>query len=488
MAACASAPETAIEPSGSEPAQAADTTVAATVASVGTAGSSAPTTVAPPTTTSAVQPETTPVPDTTATTAVAATTTTVLQPPGQDVLQAIAAYTGATPGTADPANGTIGVGWVNQEGSAPSFSEATVGFASAVQYLNLHLNGVQGRVIELHQCAIRREADAAVCAQQLRDDPAVSVVVVGVTTIGNQALLDGLKDIKPVVLASPLATADFLATDAVAFTPGSPGVIAGLTRFAAERLPGGPPAKVAVVYPYGLAGEISYQLLAKPVLDKFGIASVGVPVIESAAPAQFAPRFTDAGAADASAVLAIVGTRGCIGVDQALRDLASTATVLATDACRSAAMTAHVADVGGLGDFPDQWYVGSNGFRVGVEGNADVDAYLEIVVEYLRQVGLPLPDLTNYAASSFSSMLAVARLFHQVGPDNATPEAMRAATRAFGGPTWLVTGPMRCGFNAFYPTLCGTQMGVEQYVGGAWQPVADGHTGSPIELSDLTGG
>jgi hypothetical protein len=132
--------------------------------------------------------------------------------------------------------------------------------------------------------------------------------------------------------------------------------------------------------------------------------------------------------------------------------------------------------------------VGSNGFRVGVEGNADVDAYLEIVVEYLRQVGLPLPDLTNYAASSFSSMLAVARLFHQVGPDNATPEAMRAATRAFGGPTWLVTGPMRCGFNAFYPTLCGTQMGVEQYVGGAWQPVADGHTGSPIELSDLTGG
>ena len=56
----------------------------------------------------------------------------------------------------------------------------------------------------------------------MKNDPAVSVVLVGPVTLGNQELLDGLRDVKPVVLSNPLTTADYLATDAVAYTTNPP--------------------------------------------------------------------------------------------------------------------------------------------------------------------------------------------------------------------------------------------------------------------------
>ena len=434
--------------------------------SVTTAPTVAPVVVPPTTSTAPAGPTTT-----------AAAPTTVAAP--TDVIGAF------IEGTAGAAGGTpVAIGWVNQEGGAPSFPEATLGLSAAVEYLNRTLGGIGGRLIEIHQCAIRKAGDGAACAQVLRDDPAVTVVIVGTVALGNTELLAGLRDVKPVVLTSPLTTADFLATDAVAYTAGSPGVINGLARFATTDLPTGVPSKVAVVYPFGLAGEAAFQLLAKPVFDAAGIAVVGVPVLENAAPATFAGVIRDAGAADAQVFLPILGLRGCIGLAQAIGDLASTATVLATDTCLGSAMTSHVTAVGGTGELPDGWYVGGTGFRFQIPGNPELEAYLQVAGAFLSANQLPLVDLRGYAANSFAALLGVVKIANALGPDQFTAEAARRALREFTGPGWGVVGPLSCGFNPVYPSLCGTQMGVERYVGGTWQAVADGYTGSSISLAD----
>lgn len=437
------------------------------------------------TTTTVAVPSTSATVETVSTTTIAPATTTTLPSPEQ-VLATVQGFVGGTPGVADPVNGTVVIGWVNQEGGTPSFSDATTGLAAAASFVNQRLGGIGGRVIELRTCAIQRVADGARCAQLLRDDPAVSVVLVGAVTLGNQELLDGLEGAKPVVLANPLTTPDYLADDAVAYTPGSPGIIAGLARFATEGLASGPPAKAAVVYPFGLAGEAAYQLLAKPVFDRAGIPVVPVAVIEGSDPTAYAAVIQGAGAADAAVFLPILGSRGCIGLEQAIRDLASTASVLATDACLGASMSSWVTSRGGTGPLPEGWYLGGSGFRFGIGPDPAQEAYLQIVGEYLATNALTVIDATGFAATSFATLLTVVKVLNGLPPEGRTPEAIREATRGYTGSMWGIVGSMQCGFNPFYPTLCGTQMGVQRAQGGVIVPWADGYTGGAIDLTALT--
>jgi len=224
------------------------------------------------------------------------------------------------------------------------------------------------------------------------------------------------------------------------------------------------------------------------VFDAAGIVSVPVAVLEGADPSAFAPVITAAGAADAAVFLPILGVRGCIGLDQAQRDLASTAAVLTTDACVGPAMTNWLAGTERSGALPDGWYIGSTGFRFGTSPDAAQDAYFGLVGDYVSANSLATFDVTGYAATSFAALVAVVRLANTLGPDGITPESMRTVTREFTGPMWNVVGPMECGFNSFYPSLCGTQMGVEQYRAGRFVPFADGYTGGAVDLRALVTG
>ena len=88
--------------------------------------------------------------------------------------------------------------------------------------------------------------------------------------VGNQPLYDTLAGQKPVFVGNPVTTPDFLAKDGFAFTPGSPGVIQGMAIYAATGLPAGKATKAAVVYNDNPAGQAAYNLLTKPILEKYG--------------------------------------------------------------------------------------------------------------------------------------------------------------------------------------------------------------------------
>ena len=93
--------------------------------------------------------------------------------------------------------------------------------------------------MQIKKCVVQKEEDGQKCAQEMLADDSVKFVLTGTLVLGNQPLFDTLAGQKPVFIGNPVTTPDFLAKDAYAFTPGSPGVIQGMAIFAANRFPGG---------------------------------------------------------------------------------------------------------------------------------------------------------------------------------------------------------------------------------------------------------
>jgi branched-chain amino acid transport system substrate-binding protein len=292
---------------------------------------------------------------------------------------------------------------------------------------------------------------------------------------------------KPVFIGNPVTTPDFLAKDAFAFTPGSPGVIQGMAIFAATMLPEGKPAKAAVVYADNPAGQAAYNLLTKPILEANGVAVSAVPVADTAGPQEFASAIQAAGAADADVFIPLVAISGCIGTYDALKQLGITTPVVTTGLCFGTPMTEHLAQTGDGGDVPDGWYFGGYGYGYFIPGNPEIDAYLSVIDEYAKANGIENIEYTGFAGPTYGNALTLVKFMNEIGPDAVTPDAMRQAALAFTGPMYGVVGPMACGKNPLFPSLCGIQMSIQQYKDGEWISINDGFNGKPIDPSAATG-
>jgi len=391
-------------------------------------------------------------------------------------------YVGGTAGAAsgDP----YVIGYVNQEGGTPGFPEASIGIDSAVWFVNNFLGGVGGRPIELVECIITKEEDGQKCAQEMLANDAVQVVITGAMLNGNAPLLDGLKDKKPVYISNPLTTPEFLATDAFAFTPGSPGVVAGLAVFAAKFIPeleGKEVNKVAVVYGDNPAGQIAFSALTKPVLEGLGVAEVtGVAAADTAGATEMAGLIQAAGAEDADVFYPLVTIGSCIAVYDALQTLEIDTTVVTTGLCFGVPMQTHLKELGLDAKLPDGWYFGGYGYSYEIAGNPDLDAYKEAVFAWAAEEGLDAATLeyTGFGGPTFGTLLSAVKFANAGAADSA---GFRDAAKAFAGPQWGVVGPMKCGGNPTFPALCGFQIGVQQQQGTEYVSIMDGYNGKPID-------
>lgn len=398
-------------------------------------------------------------------------------------------YTGGPGGEAsgDP----IVIGYVNQEGGTPAFPEATIGAEAAVWFANKFLGGVGGRPIELLTCTVTKEEDGQKCAQEMLANDAVQVVVVGAMFNGNQPLLDGLSGKKPVYISNPVTTPEFLATDAFAFTPGSPGVVAGLAVFAAKYLPeiaGITVDKVAVVYNDNPAGQIAFAALTKPVLEGLGVASVtGVAVADTAGPQEMATAIQSAGAQDADVFYPLVTVQSCIGVYDALKTLEIETQVVTTGLCFGIPMQQHLKEVGEAGNLPDGWYFGGYGYSYEIPGSPDLDSYKDAVFAYAAETGLDTNtfEYTGFGGPTFGTLMTVLQFMNGGA---SVSEDFRTSAKAFTGPGWGVVGPQKCGANPTFPSLCGFQIGIQQQQGTDYVSILDGYNGKPIDpQADLAG-
>lgn len=375
------------------------------------------------------------------------------------------------------------IGYINQEGGVPSFPEATVGIEAAVDYANAELGGADGHPIELATCTVQAEEDGQRCATEMLNNDDVSLVMTGTMVVGNQSIYDTLGGEKPVIIGFPGTANDFVAEDAYALTPGAVGVLRGLTKYIGEEMEG--VESVAIVHSDNAAGRGGAETIARPVLASYGITDVTlVPVADTATGPELVSAIQAAGGDTADVFMPLVSVEGCIATFDALQSLGVQPEVVTTGLCYGTPMTDHLADLGLDDQVPDGWYFGDLGYSYFTpDEESGMETYLAKVAEY----GPDDAEYTGFAGPLFANLLTVVQFVNEIGAENVSPETIRTAVQGFEGPMMIVAGPMDCGFSTLYQTLCGTQMGIQQYADGEWVNVANALNDQAIETKDLEG-
>jgi branched-chain amino acid transport system substrate-binding protein len=105
----------------------------------------------------------------------------------------------------------------------------------------------------------------------------------------------------------------------------------------------------------------------------------------------------------------------------------------------------------------------------------------------VHQYGKPAPgaktlEYSGFSGPMFGNVLTGIKFIDQLGIANATVPALDAKIRGFKGPAMLQVGALKCNVPP-YVSVCGVEMGIQQYKNGQWISIADGHNGKPIDTS-----
>lgn len=386
-------------------------------------------------------------------------------------------YTGGIAGKATGA--PITIGYVNQEGGVPAFPEATVGLEAAVKYVNEELGGAGGHEVKIVKCIVQAEEDGQRCATEMLNNDAVSLVMTGVMVAGNASLYSVLAGKKPVFIGFPAVTDDFVASDAFAFTPGAVGVVKGMGTFVGEYMKD--TKSVAIVHSDNAAGKAGAEAFLKPALAKYGITDVKtVPVPDTATAPDLAAAIQAAGGDKADLFIPLLTVQGCAATYDALQSLGVKPKVLTTGLCYGTPMTKHLQDLGLSDPVPDGWYYADLGYSYFIP---DDESGMSTYLAKIKQYGPKDAEYTGYAGPLFANLLTAVKLINGIGADTLTADGIRTAAKNFTGPMMLVAGPMKCGADPLFKTVCGTQMGVQQYAGGKWTSIANALNGKAIDTA-----
>ena len=395
-------------------------------------------------------------------------------------------YTG---GTAGEASGEpYKIGYVNQE---DFFPENTIGMNAARDYINAELSGVGGRPIEIVPCVVNTGDDGSKCGTEMANNAEISLVITGTMQDNHQPLYDALNGKKAVIVGNGVTTEDFTTTAGQAFTAGSPGVIPGLGATATTYLDP-KPKTAAIVYVNTAAGSAAFDLLLKPVLEKGGIAVTYVPVEVTATAADVQSAMTAAGADKADVFIPLVTIQQCINVYDSIKALGINPTVVTTGLCFGTPMTDHIKDAGDTGVVPDGWYFGGYGYSY---YDPDLESGMLTYVTKVQEYGKPAPgattlEYTGFAGPSFANLMTATKFINTITPEKADVAALDAAVRGFKGPMMIQAGPLDCGKQLIlglpiFVSVCGANMGVQQYKDGEWISIADGLNGKPIDVTKI---
>jgi len=390
-------------------------------------------------------------------------------------------YTG---GKAQKATGApFKIGYVNQDSFFP---EATIGVNAAVAYANAELNGAGGREIQIVNCQVTTAEDGGRCGAQLANDNSIALVLTGTLLNGNTELYNALNGKKAVIIGNGVTPADFVTPAGEAFVAGATGVLAGMAKFSVEQFH---PKTVALLANDNAAGQAGASVLMKPIFDKAGATVKTVFVPDQATAPQVASAMQAAGADKADVFVSIFTIQNCINMYDAIKSLNVKPTVVTTGLCFGTPMIDHLRDVGDAGAYPEGWYFGGYGYSYFLPPNTPgmAESGMNTYLAKVKQYGKPAPgaktlEYSGFAGPMFGNVLTAVKFINELGADNATVPALDAKIRGFKGPMMLQVGPLKCNVPP-YVSVCGVQMGIQQYKNGKWVSIADGHNGKPIDVS-----
>ena len=391
-------------------------------------------------------------------------------------------YTLGTAGKADATKTPIVIGYVNQQGGVPDYSESTAGINAAVQYVNNELGGIGGHPVQLSTCFVQVESDGQKCGTQFVNDPKINLVITGAMAVGSQSLYTVVVGKKAVLVSNPLTTPDYITKGITAYTPGAPGVVDGMAIFVAKDLPN--VKSVAVIHGDDAAATFAAENLFKPLVTKLGVANVTlVSVSDTAQATDIQQAVQSAGADKADVLVPLVVQELCGPVYDALQSLGINPTVVTSGLCYEGSMTKHMQDVGSKDQVPNNWYFGGYGYSY---FKPDQPSGMATYIAKIHQYAPAGVEIYGFAGPVFANLLTAVQLYNKIGPDSVTVSNLSLLMKNFKGPMMIVVGPMTCGQfpNPLFVTLCGTQMGIQQYVYPNWISVKDGLNGMPIDVSN----
>jgi branched-chain amino acid transport system substrate-binding protein len=393
-------------------------------------------------------------------------------------------YTGGT--SAKASGKPLNIGYVNED---TFFPESTIGVEAAVAYANAELNGAGGRPIHLVSCQVVTASDGGKCGAQMANDPSIQLVLTGTLLDGNTELYNALNGKKAVIIGNGVTPADFTTPAGEAFVAGAPGVLTGMARFTISEFH---PKKVALLANDNAAGHAGAAVIMQPIFSaaKTDVKTVFVP--DQANGAQVQSAMQAAGAGDADAFVSILTLQTCISMYDAIKTLAIKPKVVTTGLCFGTPMTDHLKQAGDSGTYPDGWYFGDYGYLYFFPSTTPgmQDSGMNTYLAKVHQYGKPAPgaktiEYSGFAGPMFANVLTAVKFVNEIGAANLTVQALDTKVRGFTGPMMLQVGPLKCSVPP-YVSVCGHQIGIDQYKGGKWTSIADGHNGKPIDT--LSGG
>jgi branched-chain amino acid transport system substrate-binding protein len=372
------------------------------------------------------------------------------------------------------------IGYVNDD---TLFPEATIGVDAAVAYANAELNGADGRVIQVKKCEAVTAADGAKCGAQMANDPSINLVLTGTLLSGNSDLYNALNGKKAVIVGNGVTPADFVTPAGEAFVAGATGVLAGMAKFAVDQFH---PKTVAILANDNDAGHAGVTVLMKPIFDKAGATVKAVYVPNEANGTQVQSAMQAVGAGSADVFESILTLQSCIGMYDAIKALNIHPTVVTTGLCFGTPMSDHLKQVGDSGDYPDGWYFGGYGYSYYLPKNTPgmQESGMNTYLAKVHQYGKPAPgaktlEYSGFSGPMFANVLTAIKFINELGVANATVKALDGKIRSFKGPMMLQVGALKCNVPP-YVSVCGVEMGIQQYKGGQWISIADGHNGKPV--------
>ncbi len=362
-------------------------------------------------------------------------------------------YVDGTEGAAKASETPVKIGFVNQQGGAQSYEEATRGAEAAVEYINKNLGGIGGHPAELATCFISSaEEEGQTCGQQLINDKEVSVIVFGTLTVGGQAFEAVNNGTKPVLLGNGLGPTDTKSKNTFVYNGAASTLLGGMVTYAKEVLKA---KNVAVIYPQDPLGTSGAKALEAQ-LKIAGVQFKSVGFADSSTDL-IAP-LTAAGAQSAEAILSLTSTPPlCIAAAKALESLGSTAPVVTAG---SFCFGEEVAK--GLGGEAPHWVQASSQSLLTDGTIPDVKTWREAS----GSVGLSTEDQSaSNSALAWSITMTAARFLNEAGGAKATPATVAKKAEAFTGPMMLGPPNIKCGAVPGQPGLCAQQTQMAQYEG-----------------------
>jgi branched-chain amino acid transport system substrate-binding protein len=359
-------------------------------------------------------------------------------------------YVAGQAGAAQAGLAPVGLGWVNLEGGAIGFPEATLAAKAAVRYVNEELGGIGGHPLALKTCAVAgAEEEGQKCGQQFLHDPAVSAIAVGALTVGDASLTSVVAGQKPMLVGVGTGPALSTAANTYILFGDLPRTFGSWGTYARDVLH----AKNAAVLYTNVPGDKGAATAVRQGLERAGIKvkSVG---FDAQATDLLGP-VTASGAQSADVIVPIAQGQGCVGIAKALKQVGATAPVVSTPIC----LSPDVAQ--GLGGDLPSWTYG-----IAQTLPTDVSADAQEFVVTATRFGLSASDATKvFAALAWSTLLTFVRFANAIGADKVSPASITAQMKQFDGPVIMGTAHVQCGAYADAPAVCNDQAKFYQYSG-----------------------